>query len=228
MNRLTTSGLILSRTNFGEADRILTVLTPDHGKLRLMAKGVRRARAKLAGSVELFSVSDLTYIRGRGDIGTLVSARLKSHYKNIIKDINRVNAGYEMLKLIDKNTEDEIETGYFDLLSGSLAALDDLELSLPLVELYFKANLLKIAGHSPNLETDASGQPLSADKTYAYDPSNASFVGKGEYSADHIKFLRLIFAGNPINVLAKVTMAEALTGDCLPLVRASLRMFLRS
>jgi DNA repair protein RecO (recombination protein O) len=73
MQQLQTRGIILSRTDFGEADRILTVLTPQQGKLRLMAKGVRKIKSKLAGGIELFSVSDITYIRGKGELGTLIS-----------------------------------------------------------------------------------------------------------------------------------------------------------
>jgi len=60
VKQFVTTGLVLSRTDFGEADRIITVLTPDHGKLRLMAKGVRRMKSKLAGGIDLFTVSDLT------------------------------------------------------------------------------------------------------------------------------------------------------------------------
>lgn len=67
MNQIVTKGIVLSRTEFGEADRIITVLTTDHGKIRLIAKGVRRIKSKSAGGIELFSVSDITYIPGRRD-----------------------------------------------------------------------------------------------------------------------------------------------------------------
>ena len=68
---------MLQRTEYGEADRILTVLTPAAGKLHLMAKGARRVRSKLAGGIELFSVSELSYAQGKGSLGALVSARLR-------------------------------------------------------------------------------------------------------------------------------------------------------
>ena len=62
----TTSAIILKRVDYGEADRILTLLTPDHGKLSLMAKGVRKIKSKLAGGIELFSISTITFAEGRG------------------------------------------------------------------------------------------------------------------------------------------------------------------
>src|SRR3954464_12617433 len=129
MKQFLTKGIVLSRTDYGEADRILTLLTPEQGKLRLMARGVRRAKSKLAGGIELFSVSDITFIRGRGDIGTLISARLNKHYANIVKDIDRVQLGYELIKQLNKATEDEPEEGYFHLLNQALETLDNKEIT---------------------------------------------------------------------------------------------------
>src|SRR4051812_28556736 len=106
MRQILTRGIVLSRTDYGEADRIVSVLTPDQGKLRLMAKGVRKVKSKLAGGIELFSVSELSFIPGKNDIGTLVSARLTQHFANIVKDINRTMFGYELLKRLNRATED--------------------------------------------------------------------------------------------------------------------------
>src|ERR1700757_3472845 len=100
MKQLLTTGIILSRTDFGEADRIITVLTPDHGKLRLMARGARKPKSKMAGGIELFSVSDLTFIEGKGEIGALISSRLHSHYGHIVENIERVQLGSELIKML--------------------------------------------------------------------------------------------------------------------------------
>src|ERR1700676_1640031 len=50
INQIITTGIVLRRINYMEADRIITILTPDYGKLTLFAKGVRKANSKLAGS----------------------------------------------------------------------------------------------------------------------------------------------------------------------------------
>jgi DNA repair protein RecO (recombination protein O) len=72
MKRFKTNGIILARTNYGEADRIITFLTPDHGKVKVIAKAVRKSKSKLAGGIELFSISQISFIIGRGEINTLV------------------------------------------------------------------------------------------------------------------------------------------------------------
>src|SRR5688572_21914665 len=104
MNQTVTEAIVLSRTDYGEADRILTLLTPDHGKLRLIAKGVRRVKSKLAGGIELFSITSITYIKGRGDIGTLVSTRLAKYYDQIVKDLDRTMLGYDLIKQLNRVT----------------------------------------------------------------------------------------------------------------------------
>lgn len=222
MNQLNTKGIILARTDFGEADRILTLLTPDHGKLRLMAKGVRRVKSKLAGGIELFSVSDITFMKGRGDMGTLVSARLDKHFGNIIKNIERTMLGYDLIKQLNKATEDEPEPEYFELLQNAFEALDDGTVSVPLIRFWFAAQLLKLSGVEPNLQTDTEGSALSADALYVFDFEHMAFMtatqNRGRFTADHIKLLRLTFSTNPPKVLQRVGNLDALLPDVASLV----------
>ena len=199
MKQILTKGIVLSRTDFGEADRIITVLTPEQGKLRFMARGVRKVKSKLAGGIELFSVSDFTYIPGKGEIATLISSRLDIHYGHIVQDLDRVQLGYELIKQLHKNTEDNPEPEYFALLQHSFQALDDFSIDLELISLWFQAQLLKLAGHTPNLQTDTDGHQLQADHQYNFDYDNMSFAStpNGKFKADHIKTMRLLFAGYP-------------------------------
>ena len=221
MNQQVTTGIVLSRTDFGEADRIVTVLTPNYGKLRLMAKGVRKVKSKLAGGVELFSVADITFIRGRGEVDTLVSARLQKHYGHIVENIDRTMLGYELIKQLHKATEDEPELDYYELLEQAFAALDEAALSLDLINLWFGAQLLRLGGHTPNLQTELDGTKLAADKTYEFSFDDSAFTARpdGNFAADDIKFLRLTFSGNVPHVLAKVAKVEKLVEHTAPLVK---------
>lgn len=229
MKQLVTQGIMLSRTNFGEADRIITVLTPEHGKLRLMARGVRKVKSKLAGGIELFSVSDLTYITGKGEIGTLISSRLKTHYGNIVKDINRVQLGYELIKVLNKATEDQPEDAYFDLLRQSFAALDDSTTDLELIRLWFQTQLIKQAGHAPNLKTDTAGDKLAADQAYNFDFEAMTFAPHkaGHTTAQQIKTLRLLFDGHAPTKLQQVQGLPETLPDIMPLVRTMLTSYIR-
>lgn len=229
MNQLLTRGIVLSRIDYGEADRILTLLTPEQGKLRLMARGVRKAKSRLAGGIELFSTTQLTYMKGRGEIGTLISARLIKYYEHIVQDIGRVQLGYDLIKMLHKATEDQPEPEYFTLLEEAFAALDDPDIDLTLVRLWFSAQLLRQAGHSPNLQATASGDKLEAGKRYNFDYDDVSFTfhATGTYTTDDLKFLRLLFSGNHPKILSKVEGHQVLAKASLPLVQAMLQTYIR-
>lgn len=221
MKQLSTQAVVLRRTEYGEADRILTVLTPDHGKLSLMAKGVRRIKSKLAGGIELFSVSDITYIPGRGEIGTLISSRLFRHYGSIVNDVNRTMLGYDLIKQLHKATEDQPEPEYFELITQAFAALDDPAIDLRLVRLWFLMQLLRLDGHSPNLQTDTAGDRLEAGQQYSFSFDDMAFARRtdGPYGTDNIKFLRVGFAGNSPAVMQKITGIEQQLGAAEPLIQ---------
>jgi len=222
MNQIVTTGIVLTRREFGEADRLLTVLTPDHGKVALIAKGVRRPKSKLAGGIELFSVSNITYLQGRGAFNTLISSRLSTHYGQIVKNLERTMLGYDLLKILNKATEDAVGEEYFELLRQTFIGLDNPELDRRIVELWFYMQLLKLAGHTPNLRKDAAGNPLDATAKYFFDYETVAFVPKenAEYTPHHIKFLRLGFSVPAPAILGQVENAPDLLDASLNLVRA--------
>jgi DNA repair protein RecO (recombination protein O) len=219
MKQLTTVGIILHRTNYGEADRILTLLTPDYGKLTLLAKGVRRVKSKMAGGIELFSVSQLGFIKGRGDIGTLTSTRLAKHYGKIVTDLDRTMAGYEIIKRLDKSTEEGVEKDFFDILEQAFETLNDITIPLPVVQLWFEMHLLELSGRSPNLVSDDKGEKLISGQHYTFNAERMSFqaTDAGKYTSDHIKFLRLA-GGYPPQVLAHIADSQGLVKDLLRLL----------
>jgi DNA repair protein RecO len=230
VKQLLTTAIVLTRTDFGEADRIVTFLTPDQGKLRLMARGSRKIKSRLAGGIELFSVSDVGFMRGRGEIGTLVSARLIKHYATIVQDINRVQQGYALIKMLHRATEDQLEPAYFEILQYALSALDDQAIALDLIDVWFQAQLLRLSGHTPNLGTDGSGQKLDPALTYDFDFDAVAFRphAEGQASADHIKTLRLLFGPLNPQALVRVQGINDLLPAITPLIATMRGTYLRT
>lgn len=229
MRQTVTRGIVLMRTDFQEADRIITVLTPDYGKVRLIAKGVRKERSKLAGGIELFSVSHVTFLPGRREIGTLISSRLMTHYGFIVKDINRTMLGYDLLKWVNRITEDGAGEEYFVLLDAILAGLNDAELRMELAELWFTLQLLKITGHSPKLAVDTAGNPLNPDQDYLFSYDDMAFYpsDNGPFNANHIKLLRLgLGLANP-QKMSNIQDIHGHAEEALGLARTMLRHHIR-
>lgn len=229
MRQFRTRGIILARTNYGEADRIITFLTPDHGKIKAIAKGVRKSQSKLAGGIELFSVSDLSIIPGRKDISTIVSTRLIKHYGDIVKDLERTNTGYNLIKRLNKATEEVPEADYFYLLESAFGALNDHKIDLGLINIWFNMQLLRLAGHTPNLRSDTGGKALAPDKKYVFDFERMRFepYKEGRFGADHIKFLRLGFSPNSAHTLNRIRNLKTMTAELQPIVESMLQTYIR-
>jgi DNA repair protein RecO len=224
----TTKAIVLKRVNYGDYDRIITVLTPHFGELSLMAKGVRKINSKLAGGIELFSIFDAGFIMGKGEVGRLTSSRLDEYYGNIINDINRVQLGYEILKAFDRNIEDNVESDYFYLLCQLLRLLNEESISLTSIELYFKSHLLMLGGHTPNLQVDDNGQPLNSKAKYNFSVPTMSFSesSTGRLNSSHIKLLRLLFDDSPKHNILNVIVTNNEDEDLLPLIEAMFRSHL--
>jgi DNA repair protein RecO (recombination protein O) len=229
MKRFRTDAIVLGRTNYGEAARIITFLTPDHGKVKAIAKGVRKPKSKLAGGIELFCVCDVLFLVGRGEINTVVSTTLKAHYGAIIKDLERTQLAYKLLKLINKATHEHPGAEYFKLLQSALAELDDASIDYRLIEVWFMAQLVEISGYAPNLQVDVEDRRLKEDKSYDFDFSFMRFTeaegDDAKYAAPHIKFLRLLFGNYPPKTIQKVEGAESFSLICQPLVQTMLSNF---
>lgn len=229
MRQISTKAIVLNRINYGEADRILTLVTPDQGKLRVMARGVRRVKSKLAGGIELFSVSQINFIRGRSDISTLTSTRLEKYYSNIVQDLDRTTAGFELIKLFNKATEDELEPEYFGLMQQTLEALDDSAIPIDLVRFWFLCQLLRLGGHTPNLIADTTGQKLQADQTYNFDFDRMTFASasRGRIDPGQIKFLRLVFDHHTPKSLSRVGGAGEIVQALAPLAETMFKSHIR-
>ena len=219
MKTIRTQAIVLRRTNFGEADRILQLLTPE-GRRSVMAKGVRREKSKLAGGIELFAISDVVIGEGRGDLGILTSAQLEQFYRHILEDYDRLQFGYQAIKLIARASETVDEPEWFDLLSEILMGLDVLTIPLPLIETWFYARYASLLGHELNLDLDIDGEKLEADVAYRYDSGEQGLrrVESGEITSAHIKLLRLV-ATRPLKVLVQIGGVGALLPHILMVVR---------
>lgn len=226
MKRLTTKGIILRRIEYGEADRIITLLTNDFGKIRVMAKGVRKQKSKMAGGIELFSVSEIHFIKGKGDIDTLVSTRLMRHYGEIVRDLELTEAAYHFIKVIDLSVEDRVGSEYFPLLDESLAALNDISIPQLVTELSFMMRMLQMLGHVPQFGTDAAGNKLANAEQFEFDFESVAFVPKsdGPFSKNHIKMLKVLAYNPPQAVKAVVDVAKY-SQDLAPLVRGLFRQY---
>lgn len=219
MSAVRTRAIVLRRTNYGEADRVLQLITPE-GKIGVMAKGVRRERSKLAGGIELFAISDVVINQGRGELGILTSARLVQFYRHILEDYDCMQFAYEAMKHISRASEMVDEPEWYDVLSEVLMALDAPTIPLQLTQTWFYLRYGQLLGDELNLRSDVDGQSLDPEKRYMYDVSEKGLrvALQGELTSDHIKFLRLVGVKS-IKTLVQIGGLESILGDSFLVVR---------
>lgn len=162
-----TEGIILRRSNFGEADRILTVYTENYGKLRAIAKAVRRPTAKLAGSLELFYRSKLRLAQGK-NLDIIIESQPINLYRKIGEDLDRYHLVSYLAELVDKTIQEEQNhPGIYKLLVECLDFIDKKGAGNPMIAQYFLLRLLAELGYTPQVEVcTAQHESLLAGRNF--------------------------------------------------------------
>ena len=155
-------GVVLRTQKLGEADRIITLLTRRHGRVRAVAKGVRRTRSKFGATVEPFSHVDLQLYVGRSLDIVNQAESLTSYGDTLAGDYPRWTAGTAVLETAERLTAEEKEPSLrlFLLVIGALRALVEGEKDPSLVLDAFLLRAMSVAGYAPALsECAGCGTP---------------------------------------------------------------------
>ena len=211
--RKKTLAIVLRRTDFGEADRIINLLTPN-GKVSAMARGVRKPKSKLAGGIEFFALNEIVLIEGKSEMRTLSSARMREFFGEILKDFERTEFAYQAIKTVSWLCEQIESDDFFEILLTVFRSLNNFEIDLSLTKKWFNLKMAEFSGDEINLESDKNGKPLQADLTYSFDFYDKVFVEdrEGDFNSNHIKFLRLMLSSQ-LRIISKVKGNEKILED---------------
>lgn len=143
-------GIILRRRDLGEADRLLTVFSREHGKLRQIAKGVRKPQSRKAGHLELFTRVRLLVARGR-ELDIITQAEAIEGFPHVRSDLDLVGyAGY-VIELLDHFSVDgEPNAPLYKLIHETLSRLDRGEAPKSVIR-HYELRLLDQTGFRPEL-----------------------------------------------------------------------------
>lgn len=147
-----TEAIVLRTMDLGEADRVLTVLTPRLGKLRVIAKGVRRPRSRIGGALQPFSDVQLVLSVGR-TFDVVTSTSLEDPHLGLRNDLHSTAAAWYVVELADRFCEGAADShDAFRLLAQALSALDaGGEVTRDVVARWFELALLDAMGFRPEL-----------------------------------------------------------------------------
>ncbi|HJA95415.1 MAG TPA: DNA repair protein RecO [Firmicutes bacterium] len=141
--------LVLRATDYGEYDKMVTLLTAERGKIGAALKGVRRAGAKLKFAAQPFCFAEYV-LASRGGRNTVTSAALHDGFYALREDVTRYYAGAVVLSVCDKIALEGMESG--ELLVAAVTALEEIAQDEPLALVRFLAAALAFAGYPVSAE----------------------------------------------------------------------------
>jgi len=228
-----TEAIIIKKIKLGEADRILTLYTPQLGKIRAVAKGVRRPRSKLAGHLELLTHSQVSLARGR-NLDTVIGSQTINSFLPLKSDLKLTACALYAAELVDQFTADHIENHpLFQLLLNTLERLcqdGDNELTIR----YFELHLLDKVGYRPQLQQCVSCRQLLKAAANAFCPSAGGMLCPScclsqpltyPVSVNALKVLRLLQSSD-YSTVAKLEMNQELSGELEAVIRNYLKYLL--
>lgn len=148
-----TKGIIIKKEDRGEADQLLTIYTKDFGRLEILGKGIRKIKSKLRSGAEIFYLSEIEFIQGRG-YKTLTDAILVKKFENLRKDLKKLALAYKIAEDLDNLVKgEEPDENIWQLLNECFIILNNwkIENSLKIIYYYFLWNLLPFLGYQPEL-----------------------------------------------------------------------------
>ena len=228
-----TTGIIIKRHKFGEADRLLTIFTADCGKVRAIAKGAMRPRSKLGGNVELLTHSQLVLARGR-NLDIVTQAQALDIFLPMRDSLELMSCGFYLAEMVDNFTEENVEDrDMFGLFLDTLRGLSETGDGERIVR-YFELRLLGHLGYSPQLQKCANCNNTLQPETNYYNPAQGGVLcrecGYPDMSASTIsvnalKVLRL-WQRSDVDTAGRVKLNAELTREIKGILRYNVRYVL--
>lgn len=198
-------GVVLRTHKLGEADRVVVLLTKGRGKVRAVAKGVRKTKSRFGGRLEPPGHVSLLMYEGR-DLHTINQAETVDHYRSLREDLDRMTDAMAILEAVDQVAQDcEPNAPLFRMLTGALRALGEAPERPAVLLGAFYWKLLALEGVTPMLDECAV---CGAGDVVAFD-----FVEGGALCRQHrrgpavdpevLDLVRRILGGGLTGVLAE-------------------------
>ncbi|HEV7128894.1 MAG TPA: DNA repair protein RecO [Ktedonobacterales bacterium] len=232
-----TEAIVLRRTDFGEADRILTLFTPKGGKVRAIAKGVRRTTSRLAGHLEPFARAQLLLATGR-DLDIVTQAESRERLDHLRDDLWHASGAWYIAELVDRFLEDaDPHPRLYQLFTQTLRQLDA-GAAAPassrgwLALRYFELYLLGELGYRPALHQCASCDTPLTPIENGYNPElggalcpRCSRYSQRRLSLTALKVLRLLQT-TEWEALPKLRLSAAVRDEVEAVLQSTLRFHL--
>lgn len=203
MHTFSTEGFILKRKNFGEADKLITLFTKNHGKVVSVAKGVRKITSRRAGSLELLNHVTVSLHQTKG-LPILTEAQALNTFPDLKENLDKISIAFLVLELTDRLFEEGQENrNVFNLLSDTISRIDTARtlLEAKKFQTSFQIKLLTEMGYLPQLYNCTQCENKLTEKKVFLSPNCGGLVDSNcsrnilfskQISPEEVKVLRFL------------------------------------
>ena len=152
MKNIKTTGIVIAENSLGDSDKILTILTPNIGKITCTAKGAKRPKSTLLAGSQLLCFGEYM-LRKSNEMYSIQSCETIEVFYDIRTDLDKLNYASTIVKIItDVTTENQNNYHILKLFLNTLYIISESDKNLDFIMSVFRIRLLKILGYAPNVE----------------------------------------------------------------------------
>jgi len=205
VREISDEAVVLRTYKSGESDRVVVLWTRQHGKLRVLAKGVRKTSSRMGATLETLAYVTVDLVKSRGEFYIARHVQHKERLATLRSSYLRISAGYAVVEAVDAIPSDGVpDEAIFDLLIRVLLTLDDESFDSTLVPSSFYFRLLALDGSEPVVDVCVNcGRP---GPLVAFDAQiGGTLCGECRHGAtlsnDALVLIRRVVGGDLANVL---------------------------
>lgn len=178
--RLITNALVIRHADYGDYDRMVTLITPQYGRVEAVARGCRRLKSQIVNAAELFTSGEYTLFERNGRY-SIEQCQISESFFELRSDYDRLTHGVYWLRLLDALVQpDAPAEDIFLMTLRALAYLNYSDLPAPLVTFAFEAHLMALEGYAPRVDSCVKcGRPLEDAARFDATRGGAVCVGCG-------------------------------------------------
>lgn len=197
------NGVVLRTYPLGEADRIISFVTDTNGKVRAVAKGIRKTKSRIGARLEPGTHVSLLIFKARGDLDIVSQADTINPHKHIRADLDRLTHAASLLEAVDLvSQEGQTDSQLYRMLVGALKSLDEADSPLMVSAFYWR--VLAHEGFEPSLHTCV--RCGSTEDLAGFDPAGGGALCRRDavgsrISKEALRLLRMIVDGQVTAVL---------------------------
>lgn len=215
MGYIKVSGIVIKEVNTGDADKIITLFSKNHGKVQVFAKGARRTRSSLSASCQLLAYSDFVLFKGR-DSYNISSGELIESFYDLRNDIERLTFAAHITEIVNDIVQEEQPSArLLQLYLNTLHLLNKNTKNPLLLVRVFELRAMSIIGYAPNT---LDGEQIENCGSLYFSFRKSSVVGENDLDGESAAYGITAGTATALRHIVKAPLNNLFSFEASPLL----------